>query len=585
MHKTILVSFIMLFFILTLYPQEPLNIPSYKEKIIGSITFEGLKNTNPKYLLSKISIKEGSVWNEEIKKIVKKELLDISSIVEDLEITTVEKENNIVDINIKILEKGAFIIIPYATYSNSKGIMPKIIFRHYNLGGYRKYLNAKIEFIPRESMNLFFNFKDPEANFNKNFSYEVNSEFKTSLINYFSKGINPIGVLGGYDPAERWNDELFLQAIIGGNLTYEVPYSDIEINPEIKLDYKRILNKEEGADLPVDIIHPSLGLNLNFPIKAIRSYLKPSFHIDYRYTLGDEDLDDSLEIHYNRNRYDRLIPSAELAFTYLIPNFNATLEPYIRLVYELNNSYYYANESLDSLVIKDTWNDDYLDLILGVKFDKSFSFWKITHTFKIKAEYEQRLYGNTTVTEIYNSDENKYTNYYPFNFKALLDFTYEFDYNVFKSHHFKMKYLIFTRYNQIKVIDEYQPGEDPGHLEGFLGIIGNIKYELPLFDIDTPKFVSIDMKRPLRWQIFWDFFLDFGIAATGLEDYEDNYTIDYNFLHIYPALGLGTALRFLPKFVPLEIILQVGADIYDIYKQKTISGSNIYITLSIDDKF
>jgi hypothetical protein len=94
------------------------------------------------------------------------------------------------------------------------------------------------------------------------------------------------------------------------------------------------------------------------------------------------------------------------------------------------------------------------------------------------------------------------------------------------------------------------------------------------------------MKRPLRWRIFWDFFLDFGLALTDLEDYEDSFTVlDRNFLHIYPAVGLGTAIRFLPKFVPIEIELKVGADIYDIYKYRTIGGGNIYITFSIEDKF
>ena len=588
LHKIILVILIIFFFIFTLHSQDKLPIPTYEEKIVGTIIFEGLKATNPKYLLSKISIKEGSIWDEEIKKNVERELLKIDSIVEDVEITTIEKENNIVDVKIEILEKGAFIIVPYFTYSNSKGFIPKVIFRHYNIGGYRKYLNSKVEFLPKESLNLFFKFKDPEANFNENLSYGFETEFKTSLINYNIKGTKPLGVLGmdPPEPEDRWNETFFIQTVLGGELTYIVPYNDIEINPEIKLDYKRIMDKENGAHLPVDILNPKIGLNFKFPIKPIESYIKPSFNVNYKYTFGDEKRTDALELHYNRNRYDKLISDAKLAFSYLIPNFNATLEPYIKIRHELNNSYFYANESLDSLIIEDTWYDDYLDLIFGVDFKKSFRFWKIRHTFKIKTEFEQRLYGDTTITKVYNTNEDKYTNYYPYNFMSLLDFTYEFDYNTFKSHHFKMKYLIFTRYNQIKIINKYKPGVNPGHLEGFAGIIGNIKYELPIFDIETPKFVSINMKRPLKWQIFWDFFLDFGLSVTDLLDYKKDYTIlDRNLLHLYPALGFGTALRFLPKFVPIEIVLEVGADIYDIYKQRTINGSNIYISFSIEDKF
>ncbi|MBN1216205.1 MAG: hypothetical protein JXA99_12290, partial [Candidatus Lokiarchaeota archaeon] len=105
------------------------------------------------------------------------------------------------------------------------------------------------------------------------------------------------------------------------------------------------------------------------------------------------------------------------------------------------------------------------------------------------------------------------------------------------------------------------------------------------FDLDTPKFVSLRMKRPLRWQVFWDFYLDLGLAATDMADYEDNYTFDLNYLHLYPACGLGTSIRILPKFVPIEIVFDIGADIYDIYKQRTISGDNIYIKFSIEDKF
>ncbi len=575
------------FFIFNIYSQNNLEILINNEKIIGSIVFEGLKNTNPNYLLSKISIKEGSVWNEEIKEIVKQELLAISSIVEELEIIAIEKDNNIVDLKIKILEKSAFLIIPYATYSNSKGLMPKIIFRHYNLGGYRKYLNAKIEFLPTDSFNFLFLFRDPEANFNKNISYELSAEFRSSLINYFIKGSAPLGALSDSDTSDRWNNELYIQGILGGQLSYRVPYSDIEITPNVNFNYKRLLNKEEAGSLPVDIINPSLGLNLSFPIKSIKSFIKPSFNLDYRYMLGDEEISDTLELHYYRNIYDRLIPQVKLAFSYLIPKLEATLEPYIKLVYELNNSYYYANESLNSLVIVDTLNNDYLDLIFGVNFNKSFTFWKITHKFKILNEFEFRIYGDTAVNKFYDEDENEYTNYYPYNFKSLLDFTYEFDYNIFKSHHFKMRYLLFTRFNQLRKASKYEMGEEPGRLEGFAGLIANFKYELPLFDIDTPKFVSFTVKRPLRWQIFWDFYIDAGLAATDLADYEDEayYTKDLNNLHLFPAVGIGTSVRFLPKFAPIEIVIDVGADIYGIYKLRDISGSNILIRLSINDKF
>lgn len=588
MFRKLFLSVVIFFIIINIYSQNNLGELETNEKIIGVIIFENLKSTNPKYLLSKISVKEGYVWNETVKAQVEKELFKISSIVEDIEITAIEKENNIVDIKIKVLEKSAFLVIPYATYSNSNGIMPKIIFRHYNLGGYRKYLNSKLEFLPKESLNLFLLFKDPEANFNENISYEIKTEFRTSLINYFIKGIAPLGVLGDSDTSDRWNDKLFIQGGLGGELTYKVPYSDIEITPKINFNYKRILNKEEAAYLPVDIIKPGLGLDLSFPIKSIRSAIKPSFYLDYKYTLGDEDNSDSLVLHYYRNIYDSFTPQIKFVFSYLIPKIDATLEPYIKLNFELNNSYYYADESLNSLVINDTPDDDYLDLTFGVNFSKSFSYWKIKHGFKIESEFVERLYGNTEVTKVINEDGDENTYSYPYYFKSKLDFTYEFDYNIFKSHHFKMKYLLFTRYNQLKKISKYEMGENPGRLEGFAGLIANFKYELPIFDIETPKFASFSIKRPLRWKVFWDFYLDLGLALTDtiyIDNDDHVFTFNRNYLHIFPAAGLGTSIRFLPKFAPIEIAIDLGVDIYGILKQKSIGGNNIVIGFSVNDKF
>ena len=48
---------------------------------------------------------------------------------------------------------------------------------------------------------------------------------------------------------------------------------------------------------------------------------------------------------------------------------------------------------------------------------------------------------------------------------------------------------------------------------------------------------------------------------------------------------MGTGIRVLPRFVPIEIKFVVGADIYKILKHKTVDGNTITIVFAISDRF
>ena len=198
------------------------------------------------------------------------------------------------------------------------------------------------------------------------------------------------------------------------------------------------------------------------------------------------------------------------------------------------------------------------------------------------------------------NDIDYFDNYYNKYLKFKFEFNYEMDYNVYKDHHFVMGYFVFYSYNQNAYFSNYNAGINQVSaysttlrdeiMSGFVGAICNLKYQLPLFFIDTTKFVTLKVKKPLRWDIFWDFNVDVGLVENDgiIEDGDYIYSLAPlagRHLNLYPLLGVATAIRVLPRFSPLEISLQVGGDIYKVYKTKTISGSTIYFSLSIEDKF
>jgi hypothetical protein len=334
-----------------------------------------------------------------------------------------------------------------------------------------------------------------------------------------------------------------------------------------------------------------------------------------------------------------------LKIIFLIPIINIFIAPYIRLVYTRRDYYGYLLNNKYSLQSTST---NLLDLFVGVTINKNFIVRNITHAFDITAELEQRLVGATEYEREYRlklsnyiyypdgdtnndglineSDNHKKSNIFKeiddsrtiyFNTKFLIDFEYSIDVNFLQTHHFKMRNYFFYRYNSLKEFKRYSIGNSPGSLDGWIGLIINLKYELPLFVFNTNKVVSKTFDRNYTWDFYWDFYIDLGLSATDGYKYVDD-SRDYNannffnkkkdafsenpkiyyqenistytykfgdYLFLYPAFAIGTSLRALPRFLPVEIKLDVGADIYQIIKLKSISGNSILIKFYINQKF
>ncbi|MCG8569413.1 MAG: hypothetical protein MJB14_04670, partial [Spirochaetes bacterium] len=116
----------------------------------------------------------------------------------------------------------------------------------------------------------------------------------------------------------------------------------------------------------------------------------------------------------------------------------------------------------------------------------------------------------------------------------------------------------------------------PKYFQGMGGILCNLSYSIPLFDFTTPSFFSKNVKRELNWQIFWDFFIDIGLAN---ETESGDLSLPLLGFNLVPALAAGTVIRLRPAFVPIEIKLTIGLDAWQLIKSKSIGGS---ITLLLD---
>jgi|GEM_PF-4597941 len=558
LKKIFYIYLLTIIFIINIYSDQTDDTITVK-----SIKYEGIKVTKSRYLDKILPIKEGDIWNEDTKKNLERKLKKIDDIVQAYNIIEQFNYDNTVSLTIQIDEKTSFIVIPFATYSNSDGVKPQIKLFHFNVGGYRKFIKSELEFHPKDSMNLIFKYKDREVANLDNLSYELEGAFKTSVINYYAnvdyygnpRNIAPIGVIGG-DTTEKWNDELFILGELSFDLSYVIPIVNVEVNPSFYFKYKDTLDKDESdVTPPIHEFELSNGMNFNIPIKKIRADINPGFNIENNITVS------------NNKGYNSFKPKAFLYLQFNIPVIQARITPYIIINYSRSSEYYFAKAGeidTTTLIIGDT-----LDLKIGLEFHKAFSVRNFNHIFDVAGELKQRLIGGS-VDNILKD------------FKTAFDFSYEFEASFLKKHAFKMKLTFFARYNQTEELSGYDIGDEPGDLEGWIGAYCNLKYELPIFSVDTPKIATFKMKKRMLWQVFWDFYIDFGFV---LNNEENDYTLDKNYLHLQPALGVGTSIRVLPDFVPVEIRLDVGADLYQIIKDRNISGDSIILKFFIEEKF
>lgn len=631
------------FFIFILLIFSSLFIFPNSNLIINKITFEGIKVTHTDYLRSQISIKEGSIWNESIKQQLVNELLKLTKIIEEVEIKEDILNENKVNIIVKIVEKSPFILVPFFTYSNSRGFIPKAIFRFFNVAGYNKYLKSKVEFVPTESFNFNIRYEDPSVLNKSNMSYYIDCWFNTSIINYFAnveiinnnlsntkiKGIPPIGAFGN-DGSQRWNRELFYEFNTTFQYQYTLPYYNYTFIPNFSFYFKRIQEAVDGNNDFIEnekirqtIISPYFSFFTSFPVQGKNIYFQPVFWISYYHHWGKDTFSDAFKESKKYKNYSELYSEGQFRIgqKFSIPIFlnlvNIWLVPSVEISYFKFNAY--AHYDFINFVILDyydqnlniyTYIRDNVNLSLTLTFDKNLNYKDGNHRFNILLAYYQRLYGDWGVTRLVRDgyvDGTKdgkldsLTEYYPNYTRFFFQFSYWFNLRFLNNHIFKLRTRLFAYFNDYLEYSTYSPTESaddlaPGKIRGWAGLFMLLKYELPLFFVSTPAFLSKKVSRTLKWEAYWDFLLEPGLAQNNQPEIrwiEENggykernrYTIDRNNIHLFPALTVGTAIRVLPRFVPIQIKLNIAANLWTIIRDKEIHGKTILLEFSIEDAF
>lgn len=327
--------------------------------------------------------------------------------------------------------------------------MPKLVFRHYNLFGEQKYLNFKTEFLPRESFNFYLRFMDPAVMNNKNFSYEISSQYKFSYLNYIAKGTSPLGTAWPVDSEFRWNNKEFMYTDLVFSLKYKIPNNGIIISPKFSIKYEtdrfKILEDTTGdiipykqaiQQYPIDKITPYGFLSLTFPIEKINASIKTEIQVSYEITIDRYIENISKASNTDKRIFDKLNPYVAYYFSFFITPIEANIIPSIKLNYTRNIDYFFnRNESVDWGRTMANYAHDYLDLVFGLEFNKSFTFRNIKHELKVYAEFSQRLVGETSVKKKYedeNNNVNEYINSYFYNSIFNFNINYIMDYKFLK---------------------------------------------------------------------------------------------------------------------------------------------------------
>lgn len=663
-----------------------LNIFSQNKLIVGKITFEGLKRTDPDYLIKQITLNIGDEWNNEKKEEITSQLLKIAKIIEEAEVSERMIDDKNVEIIIKIIEKSAFLIIPYFSYSNSRGLIPKAVFRYFNVGGYSKYIKSKVEFVPTESLNFNLRYEDPAVMEKPNINYYIDGWFKTSVLNYFAnvnfidnnpsnttiKWIRPIGSFGN-DGSQRWNRDLFYEVETTFGYEYVLPDFNYKFKPKISFLFRRVQERvDKHNDFVLDEIvqqtqiRPKIDFSTTFPIGDTGVEIVPVFYTSYEHYFGEDNFSDEYK-ESNYKDYSWLYSvgtfkiGQKLSVPILIKIASATLTPYVDFVYQKNN--FYAHKSYTDYIMLDYYNQNYdirenisdsVDYYLGLIFDKSLDFKNTYHRFKVQGEFTQRIFGHYAVKSLvedgkvethdfedpitgdyittkkyYNREYDTQTLYYLYYPRFFFQFSYWFDVTFLKNHVFKFRSRLFAKFNDRFEWDNYELRDDaddlvPGRIKGWAGWFLHFKYEIPLFEVKTPRWLTKSIKRQQKWGVFWDIYIDMGLAQNNEPDIvwdtydkdekvkffrkeydsivsgwtddqvadigsvyyiKTSYTLDKDYLHLYPALAVGTNIRILPRFWPIEFRFTIAGSIWQIIRDKEITGRSVILEFSIEDAF
>lgn len=554
--------------------------------LVTKITFAELKYTKEKYLLSKIGVKPGDVWNQEARERIEKDLLEQSKIIEVVKDIDARVEGNEVTITVDVDEKLPFLPLFFFTYKNSTGIVPKFLFRYYNLGGYGKYLNFKFQYEPRKNIYVTGRYKDESLFNQKDLTFQTTLELSTSAPNYYTVAEPQyIGVLGQGDSTKvvPWNDELNLEAILDTYIQYIVPEIGIKLKPYIYVKYKKIWASFDGEiHAPRDEIEPKAGMEFSIPTGTMVK-IEPYFEGEYKLHMDNStDAGDTVKRGNTdaRGYTEQTVTAfAGVNFPLNIQAIGSTITPGIKVTTENVISQYIVRQSYFSLTYDDTGNyvnRIYLDFSLG--FYKKIALRKTEHEIDLKSRVQLRPIDFTTYPN-YESP-NSHQAFSPDHFKVYNDFKYKFQLTFYKGFIFGMKYYLFYYHNDVLDHSGYEMNEYPGSLKGWAGLIGNFSLIIPVLEFTTPSWFNKTIDRPLRWKMLWEFYLDGGLA----QGYEGNENLSINRwgFHLNPAAGIGTAIKFDPVFIPAYIRVDFGIDVWRIVKTKAFSGS-ILFSFTIED--
>lgn len=601
-----------------------LSIIVVSAQTIGEIRFEGLKRTNQNYLLKISGISVGGNWNESIKSSVISKLTALNKIIEKVEITESNGENNTIIVTITIQEKFSFIFIPFFTYSNKAGIKPRIIFRNYNLGGYGKYLGVKGAFSCDDSLEFSVDYKDYQFLNRDDMTLSASASFETSAPNYtvtdYAPGLAPIGSTSWDD--ERWNDENVTEFNFYGLYGYKLPWRNAQFYANAKFVYEYIAawddkDDDEHYEVPIHKFIPSTAATISIPIAE---HFEIAPWLGFTYRLQHNEKKQSLINEEDSSSFDFV----GQYLMYYTPYFNTKFSvPFkeIGLTYSITPAiqFYIGNHrvktSLDFLDfgLRDFFNECALNFSLNNSVSRSGTLAKgLTYEIGLSNTIYQRFFHYKTAYEqssAYYIDKKNPWRSVENTIQIETHLTYKMNYNVYKRHLLALKFRLFYYYNGMNTKDDYkginekiyspvsrrvweqdtdyEMFENVGDFTGYAGGMLNLGYRLPLFTFKTPNFLGITIKKELIWDADLSFFIDMGLAQNYGEIMKDNdykdYIINRNLLHLCPGLGTGIKLEVVPRFIPVKAAVSVGVDVYKMLKTKNFN-SNLVFTIGIDNQ-
>jgi hypothetical protein len=337
-------------------------------------------------------------------------------------------------------------------------------------------------------------------------------------------------------------------------------------------------------------INPTLGFT--FPVKSTGLSVSPGLQLKYYYKWQPDPL--TYNAYDNRNEID-LIPN--IGMSYAIPFIDATVSSNIEFWYTRiwrdfpGNTYFYDKISLKNTYIafeKKFYFDDYY--FSSTKTPDSLK-QKANQTFFIAARFKyDPIFSSSNIPNILGDQKTLYSSSIN-DLTTTIEGSYELYLPAYKYNKFKMRLMAFASnasYLKFKdsedILGNWIRGNGYDFFGGWFGMVMNIEFWLNLFTFDTPKVGSFNLPKTLTWQMYWVFYADigFGLANDAIfsTDYPGlSYTLNFNDVHILPAMTVGTAIKVFPKFVPLAMNIEINMNLYNFLKDKSF-GRNLWIELS-----